>query len=86
MLTRFETSTIVIGLVIGLVGRFVIPGKRPINVFLSLAIGAAGAYAAMHYGIQFGLFKSGEMGGYIIAGAGAVIPLVLYAALFRNNR
>jgi uncharacterized membrane protein YeaQ/YmgE (transglycosylase-associated protein family) len=83
--SRYEVTTLLIGLAVGLVGRFVIPGRRPINVLLALALGAIGAYAAMHFGIQFGLFKAAETGGYIIILAGAVIPLVLYAALFRST-
>jgi uncharacterized membrane protein YeaQ/YmgE (transglycosylase-associated protein family) len=83
--TSFDYGVLAIGLVIGLVARLVVPGRRPVNLFLALALGAAGAWGGMYTGERFGFFKHGQSIGYVTAAAGALAVLVVFVALFRRQ-
>ncbi len=83
---KYTVWVIAIGLAVGLIARLTVPGRRPINALLALALGAAGAYGAVEAGLRFEFFKPGEATGLLIfAVAGAVILLVLYVAIFRSR-
>lgn len=81
----YEYWVVALGLAIGLAARFVVPGRRPINAGLAMILGAAGAYGGVHLGQRLALLKPGETGGFILAGVGAVVVLVLFVALFRRR-
>jgi len=81
----FEQTVVAIGLAIGLVARFVVPGRRPMNILLALALGAGGAYGGIVLAERFGLARHGDRSEYVIAAAGAAILLVLFVALFRKQ-
>jgi uncharacterized membrane protein YeaQ/YmgE (transglycosylase-associated protein family) len=83
---KYTAWVIAIGLAIGLVARLTVPGKRPFNVLLALALGAGGAYGAVEAGLHYEFFKPGEVSSLLIfAVAGALILLVLYVAVFRSR-
>lgn len=82
---KYTVWVIAIGLAIGFVARLTVPGRRPINALLALALGAAGAYGAVEAGLHYGFFKPGEASGLIFAVAGALVLLVLYVAIFRSR-
>jgi uncharacterized membrane protein YeaQ/YmgE (transglycosylase-associated protein family) len=44
----YDYTVVAIGLVAGLVARFVVPGRRPLNVLLAMILGAGGAYGAVY--------------------------------------
>jgi uncharacterized membrane protein YeaQ/YmgE (transglycosylase-associated protein family) len=81
----FDYWVIGIGLLVGLVARFVVPGRRPMNVFLALALGAAGAYGGVLVAEHYGFFRHGQSVGYVTALAGAVAVMVVFVALFRRQ-
>jgi uncharacterized membrane protein YeaQ/YmgE (transglycosylase-associated protein family) len=83
--TNFDYWVLGIGLVVGLVARFVVPGRRPLNIVLALALGAAGAWGAVAAATRFALFKPGEHAGLVVAAAGAVALIAVFVALFRRG-
>lgn len=82
----FVQTVVAIGLAVGLVARFVVPGRRPMNIVLALALGAGGAYGAIVLAERLGLTRHGERAEYVVAAAGAAILLVLFVAIFRRQR
>ena len=75
-------STIGIGFVAGVVGRFLIPGKTdPKGLIMTTIMGILGALAASYAGQAMGLYGEGEKAGLIGAIIGAIGVLLLYAAI-----
>lgn len=68
---------IVIGLLIGLVARFVTPGPNPRGIIVTIAIGIVGSVLATYGGQALGLYAAGEPAGFIGSVVGAVVLLVL---------
>lgn len=81
----YDYWVVAIGLAIGLAARFVVPGRRPMNILVALLLGAAGAYGGVLAAQKYDLVKPGDIGGFIVAAAGAVVLLILFVALFRRQ-
>ena len=69
---------IVFGLVVGLVARFLMPGKGPGGFMITVLLGMAGAILGGWLGRTMGLYREGEPTGFIMAVVGAVVLLALY--------
>ncbi|OPL17278.1 MAG: hypothetical protein AVO38_00865 [delta proteobacterium ML8_D] len=73
-------SWIVIGLISGALAKFIMPGKDPGGIFITILIGIAGAFVGGFVGSFLGLgpvtgFNAGSL---IVAVGGAVLLLFLY--------
>lgn len=70
--------TAVIGLIVGLVARFVLPGRDPMGLLMTAVIGIAGSFIGTYLGRM--LFGSSRhySAGFIMSVIGAVILLLLY--------
>jgi uncharacterized membrane protein YeaQ/YmgE (transglycosylase-associated protein family) len=66
------------GLVVGMVGKLVMPGKDPGGLMGTTAIGMVGALIGGYVGRQMGLYDETDPVGFIMAVIGAVILLTLY--------
>jgi uncharacterized membrane protein YeaQ/YmgE (transglycosylase-associated protein family) len=73
------------GLVVGVVARFLVPGREPGGWVLSILLGIAGAYVGGFLGRAFGFYGTGQAAGFVISVLGAVLLLIVYHAL-RGNR
>ncbi len=69
---------ILIGLVVGIVAKFLMPGKDPGGFIITTLLGIAGAIVAKYLGQAMGWYEAGEPVGFIAAVVGAIILLVLY--------
>jgi uncharacterized membrane protein YeaQ/YmgE (transglycosylase-associated protein family) len=74
---------IVIGLLVGLIARFLTPGRDPGGIIVTIAIGIAGSVLATYGGQALGLYAVGEPAGFVGSVVGAVVLLVL-VRLFRR--
>ncbi len=70
--------TIVIGLVVGVIAKMLMPGKDPGGFIITTLIGIAGAVLAKFIGQAMSWYTEGESAGFIAAVVGAIILLVLY--------
>lgn len=70
--------TIFIGLIVGLVARFIKPGKDPMGWIMTILLGIGGSLAATYGGQALGIYQAGETAGFIGAVVGAVILLVIW--------
>ena len=74
--------TIIIGLVAGVVAKFIVPGSRnePSGFVLTAVLGIVGAIVATYLGQAIGWYQAGEGAGLIGAVVGAVIILLIWGA------
>ncbi len=70
--------TIVIGLVAGILAKFLMPGRDPGGFILTILLGIAGALVATFLGKMAGWYKEGESAGFIAATLGAILILFIY--------
>jgi len=71
-------GTIVIGLLVGLVARFLMPGRDRAGFIVTTLLGIAGAMVATYLGQALGLYVAGEPAGFVGAVIGAILVLALY--------
>ncbi len=70
--------TCIIGLIVGAVAKFVLPGKDPGGIWVTMLIGIAGSIVANFLGKSLGWYASGEAAGFIMSVIGAVVLLLAY--------
>jgi uncharacterized membrane protein YeaQ/YmgE (transglycosylase-associated protein family) len=69
---------VVFGLVVGIVAKFVMPGQDPGGIVLTICLGIAGAVLGGWIGRVLGLYRPGDVAGFIMAVVGAIAILALY--------
>jgi uncharacterized membrane protein YeaQ/YmgE (transglycosylase-associated protein family) len=77
--------TLIIGLVAGIVAKFLMPGPDPGGIIVTILLGIAGAFLATWLGQTIGWYQAGEGAGFIGAIVGAVIILILYRMMRRRS-
>jgi len=77
--------TIIIGFVVGLVAKMLMPGRDPGGFFITIALGIAGSLLATYGGQALGLYQAGEASGFIGSLIGAIILLIIYRLIKRNS-
>ncbi len=70
--------TCLIGLVVGTVAKFVMPGKDPGGILVTMLLGIAGAFVAGFLGRTIGWYQEGQAAGFIMSVVGAVLLLAIY--------
>jgi uncharacterized membrane protein YeaQ/YmgE (transglycosylase-associated protein family) len=76
--------TIIIGLIAGALAKFIMPGKDPGGIIITILLGIGGALLAGFLGRQLGWYQPGEGAGLIAAVLGAILILFLYR-LFKGR-
>ena len=71
-------GTLVIGLLVGLVAKLLMPGRDPGGFIVTMLLGVAGAFVAHWIGRGLGWYTEGEPAGFLASVGGAVILLLLY--------
>lgn len=69
--------TILIGLVVGLLARFLTPGDDKMGLILTTVLGIAGSVVATYAGQALGWYAAGEGAGFIASLIGAIILLAI---------
>ncbi len=78
-------GTIVIGFIAGLVARFLKPGDDSMGLIMTTLVGIGGSFAATYLGQMLGLYKAGEVAGFIGAVVGAVLILFIYGMVMAKK-
>jgi uncharacterized membrane protein YeaQ/YmgE (transglycosylase-associated protein family) len=73
--------TLVIGLIVGIVAKLLMPGNDPGGFIVTALLGIAGAFVAHAIGRAAGWYAEGEPAGFIASVIGAIILLILYRLL-----
>ena len=70
--------TIIIGGLAGAVGKWIMPGKDPGGLIVTILLGIAGALLVTLLGTLIGWYEAGEGAGFIGAVIGSIILLFVY--------
>lgn len=74
--------SLIVGLVVGAIAKFLMPGRDPGGIFITALLGVAGSMLATAIGRAAGWYAAGDDGAGIIASViGAVIVLAGYRAV-----
>ena len=76
---------LIIGLIIGAIAKFLMPGRDPGGFIVTILIGIVGALIAGFLGRALGWYAEGEPAGFIASVVGAILLLVVYR-LFTKGR
>jgi uncharacterized membrane protein YeaQ/YmgE (transglycosylase-associated protein family) len=76
---------ILFGLIVGALAKFVMPGRDPGGIIVTMLLGIAGAVLGGFVGRAMGLYGEGEAAGYFVSFLGAVVLLVLYRMMARRR-
>jgi uncharacterized membrane protein YeaQ/YmgE (transglycosylase-associated protein family) len=74
-------GTIIVGLIIGAIARFVLPGEQKMGWILTGLLGIGGSVAAGYVGQALGWYQAGEGAGWIGSVIGAVVLLLIVQKL-----
>jgi uncharacterized membrane protein YeaQ/YmgE (transglycosylase-associated protein family) len=77
--------TIIIGLIVGIVAKMLMPGKDPGGFIVTTLLGIAGAVLAAWIGRSAGWYAEGEPAGFLAAVLGAVLLLAIYRMAFQRR-
>jgi uncharacterized membrane protein YeaQ/YmgE (transglycosylase-associated protein family) len=75
---------IIIGLLAGVIAKFLTPGRDPGGCLVTMIIGIAGAVLAGFIGQAVGWYSPGEGAGFLAAIVGAILILLVYRAFARR--
>jgi uncharacterized membrane protein YeaQ/YmgE (transglycosylase-associated protein family) len=70
--------TLIIGLLVGLVAKALMPGKDPGGFIVTALLGIAGAFIANFVGRSMNWYADGQPAGFIASVIGAIALLAIY--------
>ncbi|MCW5632488.1 MAG: GlsB/YeaQ/YmgE family stress response membrane protein [Rubrivivax sp.] len=70
-------GTIILGLIVGAIARFVVPGEQKMGWIMTCVLGVAGSFAAGLVGQLLGWYQVGQGAGWIASIVGAVVLLLV---------
>jgi uncharacterized membrane protein YeaQ/YmgE (transglycosylase-associated protein family) len=76
---------ILIGIVAGVLGKMIMPGKDPGGFVVTILLGIAGALLAGFLGTALGIYQQGQPAGWVGATLGAIMLLILYRLVMRGR-
>ena len=76
---------IVVGLIVGLIARALMPGDQKMGLILTTVLGVAGSAVANFAGSAMGWYKPGATAGWIASIVGALIVLFVYGMLAKKR-
>jgi uncharacterized membrane protein YeaQ/YmgE (transglycosylase-associated protein family) len=71
----------VIGFIVGLVARAILPGTQSLGIILTAVLGIAGSFVAGFAGQALGLYTQGDPVGFIASVIGAIVLLFIVGKL-----
>ena len=69
---------IVIGLIVGIIAKLLMPGRDPGGFIITILLGIAGSLVAGFLGRAVGWYSPGQGAGFIASVIGAIIILAIY--------
>jgi uncharacterized membrane protein YeaQ/YmgE (transglycosylase-associated protein family) len=77
--------TIIVGFIVGLIARAVMPGNQSMGLIMTTILGIVGALLAGYGGAALGLYGPGSAPGWIASVIGAIIVLFLYGMITKKR-
>jgi uncharacterized membrane protein YeaQ/YmgE (transglycosylase-associated protein family) len=78
--------TIIIGLVVGIVAKLLMPGRDPGGFIITALLGIVGAVVATWIGQALHWYRGDEPAGFVGSVLGAMLLLFIYRLLMRPRR
>lgn len=78
--------TLIVGLIVGAIAKFLMPGRDPGGFIITMLLGVAGAFVASFIGDSLGWYEQGEPAGFVASVVGAVILLAIYRAVIGRRQ
>lgn len=78
-------SMIVVGLIIGLIARAIMPGEQKMGIILTIILGILGSVVAGYLGGAVGWYAPGQGAGWIGSIIGAIIVLFIYGLIAKKG-
>ena len=76
---------IIFGLVVGVIAKFLMPGRDPGGFIITILLGIVGALVGGMLGRAVGWYGPNEGAGFFMALLGSIILLVLYRVFTRRH-
>ena len=76
---------IVVGFVVGLIARAVMPGSQGLGIVMTAVLGIAGSFVAGFIGQAVGWYQAGQGAGFIGSVVGALVVLFIYGKVKGGN-
>jgi uncharacterized membrane protein YeaQ/YmgE (transglycosylase-associated protein family) len=76
---------ILFGLVVGIVAKFIMPGRDPGGIIMTIVLGIVGALLGGYIGQALHLYGPGEPAGFVGATLGAILVLWIYRVASRRR-
>jgi uncharacterized membrane protein YeaQ/YmgE (transglycosylase-associated protein family) len=73
---------ILFGLVVGIVGKLLMPGRDPGGFIVTILLGIAGALLGGYIGRALGMYREDDPVGFVMAVIGSIALLLIYRLLF----
>lgn len=77
---------IVFGLIVGIVAKFLMPGRDPGGFFVTILLGIVGAIVGGFLGRAVGWYGPEDPVGFLMAVLGAIVLLIGYRLIARRTR
>jgi uncharacterized membrane protein YeaQ/YmgE (transglycosylase-associated protein family) len=78
--------SLIVGLIVGAIAKFLMPGKDPGGFIITTLLGIAGSMLASFLGRSLGIYHAGDVAPGVIASViGAMILLGIYRVAFRRR-
>lgn len=75
---------LLVGLIVGAIAKLLMPGKDPGGWIITILLGIGGAYVGTWLGRVLGLYRGGQVAGWIASIAGAMLILFIYRLVRRR--
>jgi uncharacterized membrane protein YeaQ/YmgE (transglycosylase-associated protein family) len=75
--------TALIGLIVGAIAKFIIPGKDPGGIWITMLIGIVGSFIGTWIGRMVGHYEPDQSAGFLMSLVGALILLGIYHLIRR---
>ena len=69
----------IVGFVVGLIARAILPGTQKLGLILTAVLGIAGSFIAGFLGQALGWYSAGEGAGFIGSIVGAIVLLFIWS-------
>lgn len=77
-------TMILLGLIVGVIAKFLMPGDDPGGIIVTIIIGIVGALVGGFIGRGLGLYQEGQPAGFIMSVVGAMVLLFGYRMITRR--
>ena len=78
-------TTIIVGFIVGLLARAVMPGNQAMGLIMTTLLGIAGSLLASYGGAALGLYPAGSPVGSIASIIGAIVVLFVYGLVTKKR-